>query len=61
MEDDHSVVGFAAAAADAKELLRRIQIAWLPEMRVKYPDLVRWDPSDSAAIPVSLKVLTKIH
>jgi len=61
VEDDHSVVGFAAAAADAKELLRRIQIAWLPEMRVKYPDLVRWDPSDSAAIPVSLKVLTKIH
>ena len=57
MEDDNSVVGFAAAAADAKELQRRIQLVWLPEMRAKYPDLMQWNSVDPVTIPDSLKVL----
>ena len=61
MEDDHSVVGFSSAAADAKDLLRRIQVAWLPEMRAKYPDLAQWNPTDPVTIPVHLKVFGSIE
>lgn len=57
VEDDHSVVGFSSAAVDAKDLLRRIQVAWLPEMRAKYPDLAQWNPTDPVTIPVHLKDL----
>lgn len=34
---DGSVVGFACAAPDAKTLFTRYNVAWLPEMRLKYP------------------------
>lgn len=56
MEDDHSVVGFAAAAANAKELLRRIRVAWIPEMQAKYPLLFDWNQADTNSIAPPLKV-----
>jgi len=56
VEDDNSVVGFAAAAANAKELLRRIRVAWIPEMQAKYPLLFDWNQSDTNGIAPPLKV-----
>jgi protein O-GlcNAcase/histone acetyltransferase len=56
VEDDNSVVGFAAAAANAKELLRRIRVAWIPEMKAKYPLLFDWNQSDTNGIAPPLKV-----
>ncbi len=34
---DGSVVGFACAASDARTFYTRCNVAWLPEMRLKYP------------------------
>ena len=56
VEDDNAVVGFAAAAANAKELLRRIRVAWIPEMQAKYPLLFDWNQADSNGIAPPLKV-----
>lgn len=57
VEDDHSVVGFVAAAANAKELQRQIRVAWLPEMQSKYPELFQCNSVEEAAnIPTPLKV-----
>ena len=60
VEDDNSVVGFAAAAANAKELQRRIRVAWIPEMQSKYPHLFTCNESDTnSVIPAALKVIFK--
>lgn len=57
VEDDQALVGFAAAAADAKELRRRIRIAWIPELERKYPELTQWlSESNNSAIPAPYKV-----
>lgn len=60
VEDDQSIVGFAVAAVDAKELQRRIRIAWIPELETKYPDLmVMWNNESAVRakdIPSHLKV-----
>ncbi len=34
---DGSIVGFACAAPDARTFYTRCNVAWLPEMRLKYP------------------------
>jgi hypothetical protein len=34
---DGSIVGYALAAPDAKTFYTRYNMAWLPEMRLKYP------------------------
>ena len=59
VEDDNEVlVGFVGASADARDIQRRIRVAWYPELQAKYPDLVQWDHSDQdARIPAALKVL----
>ncbi len=56
MEDDHSIVGFVAAAANAKELQRQIRVAWLPDMQSKYPELFHCNSVEEANIPAPLKV-----
>nr|CAG4646837.1 EOG090X01OH [Megafenestra aurita]SVE92239.1 EOG090X01OH [Megafenestra aurita] len=58
VEDDHSVVGFVAAASNAKELHRRIRLVWIPEMQTKYPELFQCSSTEEANIPVPLKDLT---
>nr|CAG4636800.1 EOG090X01OH [Ceriodaphnia reticulata]SVE72785.1 EOG090X01OH [Ceriodaphnia reticulata] len=58
VEDDHSVVGFVAAAANAKELQRQIRVAWIPDMQSKYPELFHCNSVEDANIPVPLKDLT---
>jgi hypothetical protein len=59
VEDDNEVlVGFVGASADARDIQRRIRVAWYPELQGKYPDLFQWDHSDQGArIPAALKVL----
>lgn len=57
VEDDHSVVGFVAAASNAKELHRRIRLVWIPEMQTKYPELFQCSSTEEANIPVPLKVI----
>lgn len=57
VEDDNALVGFVAAAADAKELQRRIRVAWIPELETKYPELVSWTSQlESDSIPSPVKV-----
>ncbi len=56
VEDDHSVVGFVAAAANAKELQRQVRVAWIPEMQTKYAELFQSNSSEDANIPGPLKV-----
>lgn len=56
VEDDHSVVGFVAAAANAKELQRQVRVAWIPEMQTKYTELFQSNSSEDANIPGPLKV-----
>ncbi|XP_043208648.1 protein O-GlcNAcase-like isoform X2 [Amphibalanus amphitrite] len=36
-DDDEVVVGFVAAAPDAHQLSRQVRMAWLDELRTKYP------------------------
>ena len=36
-DDDEAVVGFAAATPDASQLNRQVRMAWLEELRNKYP------------------------
>ncbi|XP_037091378.1 LOW QUALITY PROTEIN: protein O-GlcNAcase-like [Pollicipes pollicipes] len=36
-DDDETVVAFAAAAPDARQLHRQLAVSWLEEMRLKYP------------------------
>lgn len=35
--DDEEVVGFTVATKDSKEFHRNVSVAWLTEMREKYP------------------------
>ena len=56
MEDDHSVVGFVAAAANAKELQRQVRVAWIPEMQTKYRELFQSSSTEEANIPGPLNV-----
>lgn len=39
VEDDDGVVGYALAALDAKQFHKKLELAWLPEMCRKYPQL----------------------
>nr|SVE83515.1 EOG090X01OH [Daphnia pulex] len=65
VEDDHSVVGFIAAAANAKELQRQVRVAWIPEMQTKYAEIFQSSSSEDANIPGPLKDLAaklrKLH
>nr|CAG4651614.1 EOG090X01OH [Triops cancriformis] len=36
VEDDTGIVGYAVAAANAKQFLQRCQVAWVPELERKY-------------------------
>ncbi|RUS72113.1 hypothetical protein EGW08_020126 [Elysia chlorotica] len=36
IEDDMGVCGYAVAALDARELAKKVEVAWLPAMREKY-------------------------
>jgi hypothetical protein len=56
VEDDHSVVGFVAAAANAKELQRQVRVAWIPEMQTKYRELFQSNSTGEDNIPSPLKV-----
>ena len=38
---DNSIVAFASTAPDASQFLIRHNIAWVPEMREKYPRKIR--------------------
>ncbi len=60
MEDDQSVVGFVAAAANAKELQRQVRVAWIPEMQTKYRELFQSNSTGEDNIPSPLKVNKKI-
>lgn len=57
VEDDNSVVGFVAAAANAKELQRQIRVAWVPEMQTKYPELFHSHSTEKSNIPDPIKVI----
>nr|SVE78081.1 EOG090X01OH [Daphnia lumholtzi] len=62
VEDDNSVVGFVAAAANAKDLQRQIRVAWVPEMQTKYPELFHGHSTEKSNIPEALKDLaTKLQ
>jgi len=39
VEDDDGVVGYTLAALDAKQFHKKLEVAWLPEMCCKYPQL----------------------
>nr|CAG4643745.1 EOG090X01OH [Lepidurus arcticus] len=41
VEDDHGIVGYAVAAANAKQFLQRCQIAWVPELQRKYTHVLQ--------------------
>nr|CAG4638272.1 EOG090X01OH [Cyclestheria hislopi] len=57
VEDDSSVVGFVVAAANAGEILKRIRVAWLPEMEAKYPNLMLTSSQTEDRMPACLKEL----
>ena len=58
-DDDELVVGFVAAAPDARQLYRKVRMAWLDELRTKYPmpetPPERRTPAEVGAIGNSLK------
>lgn len=37
VEEDNVIVGYAAAALDARQFYTKVRMAWLPEMSQKYP------------------------
>lgn len=37
VEDETGLVGYAVAALDARQFYSKVQVAWLPEMCLKYP------------------------
>lgn len=39
VEDENEVVGYAVAALDAKQFFAKMEIAWIPEMCSKYPEI----------------------
>lgn len=46
VEDDDSICGFALAAVDAVSFNQRLQVAWIPDLRRKYPlKEIQSDPS----------------
>nr|SVE74972.1 EOG090X01OH [Daphnia dolichocephala] len=57
VEDDSSVVGFVAAAANAKELQHQVRVAWVPEMQTKYPELFHSNSNEDSNIPEPIKDL----
>ena len=41
MEDDEGVFGYALAVSDAKEYHKKVEMAWIPAMKEKYPKPIR--------------------
>lgn len=56
VEDDQTIVGFAAAAADTKEFHRKVRVSWLPELQIKYAELMQVNQSETSD-PTHIKVL----
>lgn len=54
VEDDTGLVGYAVAALDARQFYSKVQVAWLPEMRLKYPL-----PQQTAEKPTAEEVTNK--
>ena len=61
-DDDEAVVGFVAAAPDARQLYRKVRMAWLDELRTKYPmpetAPERRTPAEVGAIAIILNLRT---
>nr|CAG4647690.1 EOG090X01OH [Moina brachiata]SVE92862.1 EOG090X01OH [Moina brachiata] len=57
VEDDQTIVGYAAVAADTKEFYRKVRAAWLPELQSKYPELLQMNQSEPNS-PQHIRVLT---
>ena len=56
IEDGNDLVGYAAAALNAKQFLQKLKIAWIPEMCQKYPDKLD-DTDDRNIAPPQVVIL----
>lgn len=55
-EDEQGVMGYAVATLDAKQLKQRMQLAWTPVMREKYPK-----PERSTELSPAEEVMLSFH
>lgn len=63
VEDDTGIVGYACAALDSKKFRLKQEIAWIPEMCLKYPqkDTNTDLPKHVQVIAVCHRVITEIQ
>lgn len=54
VEDGNDVVGYAAAALNAKEFYQKLKAAWIPEMCLKYPNKLN-DVDDGIITPSQVR------
>lgn len=63
VEDDTGIVGYACAALDSKKFRLKQEIAWIPEMCLKYPqkDTNTDLPKHVQVIATYQRIITKIQ